>query len=455
MDLKDRLVDLAEDVADVQPPVGLWDTEVRRRARARRDTVVVALVATLAIVGLLVGDWRASRQPSPANPGRETSMPDRVWRPSPWLPGTDAAGELGALTALLPTERGGWLGNHPGIVGLAAATGEYRFLDLPGYAGEGCALSSDGRRVAYWAWGTSSGQPHDRAGAVTAIAVYDTVTGAVQRAEIATVHGIDPSDIAFVDPDTVVAFMWQHKGGYGSSVDDQSFSFDAPPLVWHLDRPEAEELSLVSEADGLMAAGDGRLWLGGARGKRTFLMSMAESGDQSTRVVLMPFTGNGTVGNASPGVISSRGDRLAVMGSPHARLDAPAPITVYFLTAGRPCCQMSRVPLSRNTWAVTGWLPDGDLVVLGTDLSAKLGGSSPAHLYSLDVETGARRELVTFDGDVWSASDWIWATGLLGSRAAAGVRPPSPWDPRVTTGLVLVVVLGAALVVRRLRRRRG
>ncbi|MFN8195128.1 MAG: hypothetical protein U0R80_12690 [Nocardioidaceae bacterium] len=48
-----------------------------------------------------------------------------------------------------------------------------------------------------------------------------------------------------------------------------------------------------------------------------------------------------------------------------------------------------------------------------------------------------------------------FATELLASPTAPGVEPPHPWDPRVTWGGIVLVLLGAVWLIRQRRRRRG
>ena len=75
-------------------------------------------------------------------------------------------------------------------------------------------------------------------------------------------------------------------------------------------------------------------------------------------------------------------------------------------------------------------------------------------LRTLDVSAGTSRRLAGF-ADGTSADGWLWATELLDSPSAPGVRPPSPWDPRWTTTWIVLVLAGAGWSIWLVRRRRG
>ena len=165
--LHDRLADLAE--AAPSPTAGgdLWG---RGRALGRRRTAVT-VGSALACLVLLVStgfSWASLAPPqwAPAT-GGELEFPDRFFEPSPWLDGTDEAGPIGPLVAVIPAKRRDWSTTTNGVVGVSATTGEYRFLDLAGARTNpreptDVELSPQGGHVAYWITGKTSGQPHAR-----------------------------------------------------------------------------------------------------------------------------------------------------------------------------------------------------------------------------------------------------------------------------------------------------
>lgn len=162
-----------------EPPALLWQ-QGRRRVRRRRLAGAAGLGAALVAFVLLAGTqpWSLpQREAVPIAPAGELRLPDEFFDPSPWLAGTQSEGEIGPLVAVMGAQRrSGLSGAEDGLVGVAGTTGEYRFLDLPFYdpgaergAGE-VALSTDGRRLAYWRADSSPLKSGS-------LAVYDTVTG--------------------------------------------------------------------------------------------------------------------------------------------------------------------------------------------------------------------------------------------------------------------------------------
>ncbi|MGZ3527302.1 MAG: hypothetical protein ACXVAO_06330 [Vulcanimicrobiaceae bacterium] len=192
--LHDRLADLVDDLPTPPPGDDLWERGRRFHRLRRGGTLAIVATAVLALVAIAGLTWQRSSAPSPAPTpaGSPVGLPDRFYPPSPWLPGTDDAGPLGRLIAVVQAERGGWGGTRQGVVGISASTGDYRFLDLPDLAG-GAVLSADGRHVAYWVTGAVSGSAHVGSAPVVGVAVYDTVTGHVERQVVPTEHGLEAS----------------------------------------------------------------------------------------------------------------------------------------------------------------------------------------------------------------------------------------------------------------------
>src|SRR5262245_59517516 len=177
--LQDRLADLAEDAPPPRPAPELWDRGLRYRRRRWTGTAVVAAVAAVALLVLGTATWLRSSSDEPLPAGSPAAMPDHLYAASGWLPGTDRAGPLGPIAALVPTVRHTWTGDENGVVGVSATTGEYRFVDLPGLAVDDAldgswSLSPDGRFIAYLYRDDGA---HVAPGAATGVALYDTSTG--------------------------------------------------------------------------------------------------------------------------------------------------------------------------------------------------------------------------------------------------------------------------------------
>jgi hypothetical protein len=160
-DLRDELARLADGTSPVAPPRDLWSRGVRRRRRTRVATALGTVAAVLAAVLISTVGWDAVRTTEPAPTATDgLAIPSRLETPSKFT-ATTGDGPIGPLAAVAGAEQASsWLGGTTtGLVGVAAATGEYRFLELPDavdagddtlYGARQPALSPDGRSVAYW-----------------------------------------------------------------------------------------------------------------------------------------------------------------------------------------------------------------------------------------------------------------------------------------------------------------
>jgi hypothetical protein len=156
-------------------------------------------------------------------------LPDRVYTPGPWVPGTGGAGPVGPLVAVVGGQRKSWWGWEQGLAGVSVRTGEYRFLDLPGYSpsvegNAAPALSADGRWLAYWI----GGQGRFRRVVATGVAVYDTITGAVATHDLPSPQGATARGAAWAG-DTVrfshAVITRMREDGYSATA--------AAPLSWN------------------------------------------------------------------------------------------------------------------------------------------------------------------------------------------------------------------------------
>lgn len=452
IDLREQLAELADDVAVPHDPASdsdLWDRGRRYARRRRRGTVAAVLSTVIALVALGAVVELRSPDPMPAAPTPEGSLglPDRVWEPSPWLPGTDETGPPGPLAMLRPTDRGTWWGMRDGVVGISARTGEYRFLDLPGarYAAAsdgGVSLSPDGRKVAYWtADGTTRGEHTDvgNGRAATGVAIYDTTSGEVVRAAFESEHGFRDAELVWQDAETLLIeqgpYVRDHFGDLGSS------SQGKPLVRW---RPPGPPTPL--EGWGMWAPdsnGRGTLTVDGNRW--THIMTGPRAG---SRFRLRPAPLNAHL------AVSPSATRAAYIRAPHPR-GSRVPNALFVADLTGPAQRGEREPGTRvgtRRWFndVVGWI-DERRVVVGR---FKLRGDGSRDLLAIDVETGDAEVLVRDGSSPCCAGPTAMiAADLLGAPTFTAEAPPRPWDPRVIAGLGLGVLLagGAGIIAWRRR----
>ncbi|MFC6285739.1 hypothetical protein ACFP3Q_00030 [Nocardioides sp. GCM10027113] len=445
-DLHDRLARqlhrLADDATREPAPPGdpaheLWDRGRTWQRRRRAGTALVAAAAAVAVVGVGTLSWRASGPTPPpvASAGSTIALPQTVHQPSRWLEGTDDGGELGRLVAVMDADRGAWWWGSRGIVGISATSGDYRFLDLPDQSDDReVALAPDGRHVAYWTTGPTAESPNtngDYQRVSTGVAIYDTESGEVERHDIPTDHGLSPRVLAWLDADTLVVDHSQYVGGDDDSVDEQSMARWAPALRWDLGRapvafPEVDDLDVStwgpSSNGRTIGWGDeGEFWL--AEGNDLRRVVGTESVDPSLAV---DPTGRRWAARSN---INRQPSGLAVLDGDRVR----------------------RVPGTGKVWEVHGWSDDDHVMVLQREEDPDGRWLDIWWLVEFDVDSGERTRRVEMPGA--HSGQVAWASDLLGARVVERPAPPEPWDPRVTTALVLLALGSGVLGVRSWRRR--
>lgn len=444
-----RLADRSTADAAAPDPDGAW-SRGRSRQRAQRLSAV-AVAAALVVAGVLAAaPWqRAEREIAPAGASDALRLPDAFHDVSPWLPATEEP--IGPLSAVLGGYRGDWTGGGTnGIVGVSSTTGEYAFLDLPGWddggaslGGSDVALSPDGRHLAWWSLGSPSGEPNTTTGGpFTGFAVLDTSTGDVERVAIETEHGINPSSIVWGAD--VLWLEWSQlqdvRGGYGVGSGVQTWRVgDTEPTAYDGRQPLLFDTTATG---GLLVESTG--------GRQVDLVS-----PEGSRRVQVDQRLEG------PAALNPAGDLLAVTLDPDRAAmvsDEPRSVAVAEVEAdagtdtgtdGATLRTLTTPEDGLEAVEVVGWRDDEHLVVL-----ARRDGVPGAVYVSVDASTGETEPLV-------QGSPTSYAPGVVVAEDAwQGVlfdapEPPSPMDPRLQWGLVAGVLLlgGLALVVGRRRAR--
>jgi hypothetical protein len=435
--LHHRLADLADDAPLAETSPGLWERGQRYRRRRRIGTAVAAGVAVTAVVAVLGVSWLKAQPPDELRPAQAPlGMPDHLFEPSPWLPGTVDEGPTGPLAVVFPAMRGSWTGTSEAYVGVSATTGKYRFLDLPDFANSSndVALSPDGRRVAYGITGPTRKSPNrvNDLDPVVGIGVWDAVTGDVDRWLVPTDHGIregSGSMLRWADSDHLLLDFGQIAGGEDDSSVDQSLSIDH--RLWYLDVTNGGDLGdvpgLGTETELKAINGHGKVVVGSAR--RLSVIDLATASASTIQL-------RGNIGTES--ILNPAGTRLAGLRiGPHGRL---TPNKVIADDLGS-VVDLTEVPASAGTFRLAGWVDDDRVLALRDP--ERTGGAyiDEASYYAVNVVNGDLERMVTRDP---GTHDLQFATDLLASPIVSASEPPSPLDPRITVGL-LVVTLGAAV----------
>lgn len=431
--LHDRLADLADDAPPGGPVPDLWDRARRYHRQRRAGTVVIAAAVVLGLLMLGSLDWWRSRpEPVPAN--GSPALPQHLWRPSKWLPGTDDAGPLGQLAAVEAATRGSWGGDQEGVVGISAVTGEYRYLDLPDvvYPGfERVALSPDGRHVAYWYRGETAKSPNSSSGPTVGVAIYDSTTGDVVRHPVPTDHGLWAEDLVWADSDRLVFRYLQYQGGDADDEMSQSSGGDDSGLLaWSLDTGEVTRLGRGQDVES--STGHGQLLLSG--GRMTWL-----DVDHPAQPIRFDMPDRGLMYIAA---VDDRGERVAwPVGSRN-----PNTVAIGSVDGGRVVS--TEVPDSGRTFRVRAWL-DADHILVDRRAGPGFGRTA---LFDVDIRTGTSTEVLRYPMNNYG-SGAVLARDLLDVPSVDRPAPPTPPDPRKLAGGAAALVLGGlgALVLWRRR----
>jgi hypothetical protein len=433
--LHDRLAVLAAD-ADAPAPVSagdLWSRGRRyHRLRAGGSTVIV-VAAVLALVAVVGTSWmRASYDVQPAGPRGTLGLPDRLWNPSPWLPGTDETGPLGPLSAVVGAEHRSWTGSPTGGLVGVSSTGKYAFLDLPDLATtaqDNVALSPDGRYVGYWLTGDTTGTPNRFSTFVPVVgfAVYDTTTGEVRRHEVPTEHGLSTTTLVWAGQVLWAGFAQWSEG----TQPDASHSASGPPrsLTWDLATDEMQEMpQRTPSAYGATSWGDSLV----VSARRT--VSLVDEAGTSIDLGRLDTRVQVTV------ALDPSGNRVAVLKDTDAtgiESTRPKPLLVAD-TGTHGVMTTTRVPGFLGN-VVMGWRDEGHVVVLryGAD----------AGYYSVDVTTGASEKILEPPRVNWEPGTLL-AQDAWQAPTFEAPEPPNPIDPRIAWGGGIgVVVAGGGLLL--------
>jgi hypothetical protein len=411
-DLRERLADIADRSGGAPPPLDLWQRGVRRRRRTRVVQALAAAVVVGVVALVLPPPATTPDRPAPVDSRpRGPAIPDRLVTPPTRLDGT-GGDPLGPLAVVAGAGRAsGFLGTDTsnGWVGVSAATGEYRFLDLPSrvdpdgevpFLDDEVVLSPDGRSVAYWL------DHPDDPGWVGGWAAYDTVTGDAVGHRVRSDLGLVPGLLTWSKDDELVV-------GYGvvTERDGNGWSSTSAPLtVWDVRSPDDPRELPRSFIDAS--------WIVPTRAGFAGLVDgdvVRWSRGRTQPDYQQPVTGQGE--DASEGTISPAGDRLVMV----EQLGTGMAERLLVGEIGPAGTTLEPLPLDVEVFDVAGWADDEHVVVRGV-----LGGS--AAILSVDVRTGEHRLLVREERENWTGRPQ-YATDLWSRPTVSRPEPaaPPPW----------------------------
>jgi hypothetical protein len=437
----DRLERLsAEAPTHLGEPGELWRRGRRRQARhwlAGAASLVVLAVLGGTVAGPLLAPDRVEVAATKAATLR---LPDVIRGPGEWEPAFE--GPPGPLVAVGVGTRAGLLTSRTAWWGVSGVTGEARFLDLPDAAvGVGSpALSDDGRRIAYWSTGPTTGEPliagdYDPP---VGVAVLDLVTGDVRRWDTSTPHGLMTTGLAWAGD-----VLWWTGGDYATGGTDEERGGESSARVaahtWDLGTDERRTHRVPDVMPTVGGSIPGGMLVPG-RGTSLRLVE----GDEVTGSI-GPDRGLAVQSSGAP-ALNAAGLLAGIEQEDSSVTDwSPHPVLVGRVDPDTGSVRLAEVGDVRAL-AVLGWRSPREVVI---ETSGPGGERVRAEV--VDVDSGASRVLagisggapVTFASQVWSAP-----------VVAAPAAPFAP-DRR----LVGVALAGAVLLLVRaglaVRRRRG
>ncbi|CAN5563949.1 hypothetical protein BH10ACT10_BH10ACT10_20460 [soil metagenome] len=443
VDVRQQLDRLAQDAPTGGPPSDLWQRGVRRRRRRLAGGAAACVLAVL-VGGGLAGTVVALAPTPTVVPaaGDGAAIPDRLVQPDPWTAGTDRKGPPGRLAVVAGAARkSGILGTaRDGLVGVTAARGEYRFLDLQGALADSTgmlgtdqpvALSPDGRQVAYWR-GADGCDAADCA--ATGIAAYDTASGRVRSQDFPSPQGLAPESLSWVSDDTVLV-----RYGVITHRDASSMSTDlGPSRLW---TPRTGGLSKLANSldnvDRVSPTADGfTSW----NGHRLTLWTTTGTSYTSRTVRVTGLDPQAPLGSLA---VSPDGSRVVLVSEQGSQ---PSQLYVGRLTEQSTRLTVTSLGTRAVASSVVGWR-DVDHVLVQAAVGSRSG------VYAVDATTGVTEPAVDVPELNYTPGQ-VYATDLWGVPTLTRPGPPDVLDPQAASagGVVLAVVL--LLVAARVRRRR-
>ncbi|TGN65590.1 hypothetical protein EXE59_17730 [Nocardioides eburneiflavus] len=444
-DVVDRLERLAAHApGGAIDPDAVW-THGRRRRRVRLG----AALAAVAAVGLLGATTtpllveRAQRV-QPADVGERMVLPDVIRQPGGWEPAFPST--PGRLSAVGVGTRSGLWSDRNAFWGVSAATGESRFLDLPGSIELGQpALSHDGSRVAYWIATTADvdalGQAGESAMLADGVAVLDLETGKRDAWTVESDHGLWVGGLAWAGD-----VLWW-SAGPAQAQGDGALAARTRPRTWDLDTGERDDTP-SSVQRRVSPNGVGHAPGGFVQQPSSRRLTLVSGHEPTTLRLMLPDDAPSAAGTTDA-TVSTDGSLVATLLMPDASTydESPKAVLVGDLE-GRDVALRRIGDVSAQS--VLGWRSATELVVASVDDVEAGRPQRASRARILDVTSGAQDPLLAFSGNTPHVAADAWTAEVVPAPDA----PFAP-DPRlVGLGLLAAAFVGWRITVR-VRSRRG
>lgn len=450
--LRELLRDLAQDAPAIDTTAASAGNVWRRARRSKRRDLIAAVslsVVLLLVGGLVIGLIGPGLQSTPPTaPGYgdgRLAIPNQIWVPNPWTPGTADAGPIGplALIATAPRHTSWWHTEENALFGVSAKTGQYRFLDLPRLAagsGVGPVLSPDGRYVAYFMSGQPSGtfvQSH-----VTGFAIYDTGSGAATFHSVPTVHGLSADSVTWNGSSTrVVAAFGQYSRRRGTG-------YEKPPVVANVLTGATSRLPLATTnllTGGTAGPVPGGVGVVSPNATGLAVLNLMSGQIARTSFELKQAPGIGPVG---PPVMNPHTNFVVFAGDPDSGV-GPRPYTAIFPSlfprGFLAAPSVSRIATGRDfIFAVDGITRRGSLLLEQYPPGTRLPGVP--QVYAVPIGGGQLHRAIALHGSVANWLNPSFASDILRNRLVPATPPAAPRDPRLVPGIVIGALIALGLL---------
>lgn len=444
-DVVDRLERLAAHAPGGSlDPDAVW-THGRRRHRVRLG----AALAAVAAVGLLGATTtpllveRAQRV-QPADVGEREVLPDVIRQPGGWEPAFPST--PGRLSAVGVGTRSGLWSDRNAFWGVSAATGESRFLDLPGAIELGQpALSHDGSRVAYWIATTADVDALGRAGEsamlADGVAVLDLETGKRDAWTVESDHGLWVGGLAWAGD-----VLWW-SAGPAQAQEDGALAARTRTRTWDLDTGERDDTPSPVQRR-VSANGVGHAPGGFVEQPSSRRLTLVSGDEPTTLRLILPADAPSAAGTTDA-TVSTDGSSLATLLMPDASIydDSPKALLVGDLE-DRDVALRHLDDVSAQS--VLGWRSATELVVASVDDVDEGRPQRANRARVVDLTTGEQEALLEFSGNTPRVAADAWTAEVVPAPDA----PFAP-DPRLVGLGLLVAAFAAWRVAVRVRSRRG